>query len=521
MIGISICFITGQYHATPWGRHVNEGEPEWPPSPYRFIRALVATWKRKAPYLSQQIVKDLLQKLSKPPSFYLPPATIAHTRHYMRWFKKGPRDQTLIFDPFVCIDKDKAVNVYWQDADLNDQEKDALKILLENLEYLGRAESWVRAMLIEEAKDHQINCAPKENLSASKDGDIIRVLCVDPQDAFNNNHTPKNKKGMPIYDPDWHLCMETSHLQREGWSDPPGTRWEYYIRPKDCFKITYEAMEKPMKRPKPTVVRFVMDAPVLPSYAKTLEIAESARRTAMGCYKNVVMRVQDQSPSQRIRSEVFSGKDENGNPLKGHGHAFYIPTDEDGDGFLDHLTIYAPMGFGEDEIKALYEMENIKPWRKDEAPINLLLMAIGQIDDIKADLLFGPSRVWESATPFLATRHQKARGTKKDPPELLGIENQRAFAQQVLKEEIDRFRMVRTDLPEVLKIEPLNHEHRIGVHKLRPIQFKRFRRKRGDDGGKRASGAFRIIFSEPVKGPIVLGYHSHFGMGLFLAKMEG
>ena len=57
----------------------------------------------------------------------------------------------------------------------------------------------------------------------------------------------------------------------------------------------------------------------------------------------------------------------------------------------------------------------------------------------------------------------------------------------------------------------------LGAHRLRPIQFKRFRQKRSDDGGRRAAGVFRIEFPEPVRGPICLGHSSHFGLGLFVA----
>lgn len=56
---------------------------------------------------------------------------------------------------------------------------------------------------------------------------------------------------------------------------------------------------------------------------------------------------------------------------------------------------------------------------------------------------------------------------------------------------------------------------------LRPIQFKRFRNKAGDDGGRRPSGAFRITFARPVEGPLALGHSCHFGLGLFVAAVEG
>ncbi|MFH1303100.1 MAG: type I-U CRISPR-associated protein Csb2, partial [Planctomycetota bacterium] len=47
MIAIEMKFPTGKLHATPWGRHVNEGAVEWPPSPWRFLRALLAVWHHK------------------------------------------------------------------------------------------------------------------------------------------------------------------------------------------------------------------------------------------------------------------------------------------------------------------------------------------------------------------------------------------------------------------------------------------------------------------------------------------
>ena len=49
MIAISLHFLTGRFHATPWGHHVNEGVAEWPPSPWRLLRALMATFYRVSP----------------------------------------------------------------------------------------------------------------------------------------------------------------------------------------------------------------------------------------------------------------------------------------------------------------------------------------------------------------------------------------------------------------------------------------------------------------------------------------
>src|SRR5947208_16374451 len=97
-VTLRLLFPAGRYHATPWGRHVNEGVPEWPPSPWRLLRALIAVWRRTCPDLSEAQVRRVLESLLGPPCFRLPASRPAHTRHYMPWEKKGPADRTLVFD---------------------------------------------------------------------------------------------------------------------------------------------------------------------------------------------------------------------------------------------------------------------------------------------------------------------------------------------------------------------------------------------------------------------------------------
>ena len=74
---IKLTFPAGRYHATPWGRHVNEGVPEWPPSPWRLLRALVAVWKRTCPDLSEAARRSCA--LTQPPAS-IAAASRCHTR---------------------------------------------------------------------------------------------------------------------------------------------------------------------------------------------------------------------------------------------------------------------------------------------------------------------------------------------------------------------------------------------------------------------------------------------------------
>ena len=538
MIGLSIRFPAGRFHATPWGRHVNEAVPEWPPSPWRLLRALVATWKRKLnedPLCMPEVVESLLRKLSSPPEFFLPPATVGHTRHYMPWYKKGPQDRTMVFDAFVALEKSVEMVALWPDVFLEEGERVVLSRIVDCLGFLGRAESWSESRVLSDAEASdaagRMNCYPAGRREAFAAMETVSLLCADPMEAFENEYTPKisHSEGRgkakltaetPLYDPDWHLSMETLELHEQRWSDPPGSQWVHYLRSKDCFAVEFRRRSPLRERERPKVARFAFDSPVLPLVEETLKVAELARRTAMGCFR----RAEEERFCTTLsggdpltRSEVFSGKNELGEPLSEHVHAFYLPTDEDGDGRLDHLTIIAEMGFGASEVRALDRMRSLK--REQGEPIHLLLLGVSQRGRDVSPRVLGPSRCWVSATPFIATRYPKSRGQKRDRPELLGLDNQRAFARQVLLEELARWRERCPEIPEPLSVEPLNADHRCGAHRLRPIQFKRFRQKRSDDGGRRAAGAFRIVFPEEVQGPVCLGHSAHFGMGLFVPEI--
>jgi len=534
MIGISVSFPSGRFHATPWGRHVNEGATEWPPSPWRFLRALVAAWKRKLDdQLRQADVEKLLRALIAPPLFVLPPASNGHTRHYMPWFKKGPDDKTLVFDTFVSLPRDARVVMLWPDATLSQGQHDQLALLLSNLNFFGRAESWCSVRLLgdreaAELRGH-VNCRCANGTPAPAETEIVRTLCADPDTAFRNEHTPKRKRTSgrgknktttvtPHYDPDWHLCMETLELHDKKWSDPPGSRWVSYCRRRDCFKIEpTRRADQPSGERKIQVARFALDSAVLPLVTETLPVAETARRILMGIYGKKF----PAADSSRGRSPVFSGKTADGEPRQGHGHAYYLPTDEDNDGRLDHLTVVAADGFAGGELKAFDRLRELKSREREESghPLCVLLLGLGRLDDYCVGPLH-PSAIWVSATPFLASRHLKKSGTKRDPVEWWN--NPAAFLSAVLRDELGRLLERRPDLSQTsldaIRIEPCVDQagvFRVGARKLRPIQFKRFRQKRGDDGGNRPAGAFRVTFPKPVSGPIALGHSAHFGLGLF------
>jgi len=249
----------------------------------------VAVWKRTLPDLSEGEVEPIIRSLLDLPEFFLPRATTGHTRHFMPWFKKGPDDRTLVFDTFVVLEREKSESgdgwcpaplvARWPAASLESKKRQTLIRILANLNTLGRSESWCEAELLESAIDRVGLLSSPLHGDVPRDHEIVRLLCPDPESALADDHVVtltsetegrgQNKrtieKRSTIYDPAWNLCMETLQLHKERWSDPPGSRWVPYARPRDCFRI--EPRSRPRlagKTPFVTTFRFAIDSSVLP-----------------------------------------------------------------------------------------------------------------------------------------------------------------------------------------------------------------------------------------------------------------
>ena len=108
MITLAFRFPAGRYHATPWGNQVNEGLVEWPPSPWRLLRALVSCgytrlgWNGAIPEPAIGLLHNLASTL---PSFTLPTASVAHSRHYM----PVKKNTTLVLDTWAEVDVELVV----------------------------------------------------------------------------------------------------------------------------------------------------------------------------------------------------------------------------------------------------------------------------------------------------------------------------------------------------------------------------------------------------------------------------
>ena len=253
------------------------------------------------------------------------------------------------------------------------------------------------------------------------------------------------------------------------------------------------------------VVRLALSGETLPTTGDTLRWGDIARRAAMSRYGRF---------NGHGVSRTLSGKDGDGRPLRGHRHTFYLPTDEDGDGRLDHLTLITPAGLDAVELAAVASIDTLSLGGK-RTTVHAKVEAIGGVADFRSETpIFGVSSRWRSLTPYVLPRHVRFRGPR----------NAGGFRRMVDGPEEQVHREYSARWPQGPKL--------VGVKRMDPAEpippmtpgksaglpsFEFFRhRNSGSNGG----GAFNFLLelAEPIPGPLALGFGCHYGLGLFIPR---
>ena len=548
MFALAFRFPAGRYHATPWGRNVNEADVAWPPEPWRLLRALIASWWRKgdrARWSEDDLVRLIDTLAETLPAYSLPAGAIhAHTRHYMPTggLDKGRPKTTLVFDAFVRLPAGSTLVAAWPSVTL---EPDAFAFaadLARAIGYLGRAESWTECEALAEW-DGAVNCRP---LDGPPDGEPMRLLAPLTPGAYaaerqrimddmkrqmlasaekpltERTIEKKLEKELQSKGRRAHtlpgrlsdaLTLDTADYQDRGWSRPPAAREVVYARapeaaPGVVARPAGRRRAVRTERDLPTVARFLLAGRPLPRIEDAVRIGELMRRAALAQFGWRREEAADhwipKAPWQ------ISGRGADGKPLRdpSHRHAFWLPEDADRDGWIDHVSVFVAGGMdrqvqaGLDRITRLWlapkqqsdEVETepgaVKEWR-------LALEGFGRPADFAGGArIFGTSRRWRSVTPFLASGHLKAAGYPGEVRRLLRRRGPEAADVVVtLRETID-----------------------VGGTPRCAIHFHRFR-SRGREVQPDAAGALLdIVLPDTIEGPLAIGYGSHFGLGLFAAK---
>lgn len=470
----------GRFHATPWARHVNEGEVELPPSPWRLLRALYAVWKSRRPDLNEATVHALLARLAEPPTYLLPPFRIAHTRHYYPDSTHRPgaisTDRTL--DAFAVFERGAELAVRWPFT-LEAEEDKTFGQLASSLPYFGRAESICEAR-VEHGWDGATSHRPFAPLdigeSIPADVDVVtRLAPALPLDVEA-------------------LTLRPVDVRAERLLFPRGSRFVAYARPPEQPVVVATRRRRGTSAPV-TAARFTVTQNVLPPETDALAVTDLLRLAAVQKLNRVRGHVH--------RHSHLVGRGDDDRVLEGHRHAHYLALAEDHR--IAEVAVWAPGEFEDDELEALSRICRLRSPDGMPGPrtVELRLSGYGSTDDLLPELS-GVSATWVSRTPFVPPRHPK-----------------RDWA-SFLEREVMRELTARA-LPPATSVVPADGDARAFL-RYRPS--KRFGRPTGPERrvgrGERRTGPpgefVEVRFAEPVGGPLALGHLSHFGLGLFAPR---
>lgn len=498
---------------------------EWPPSPWRLLRGLLATgftkcgWDRREPPAEAQGLVERLASVT--PSFVLPPASLGHSRHYVDAAGKRP----LILDAWARIEDDgPPLEICWP-VELEPAQLAVLAELAPLLGYLGRAESWVEARVVERLAGVP-NCAPADGPPAPG-YQPVRALCpispseyatwrfdatrrleteyaVAPGKKPTAKQTKDRERAFAPYPTDLisALCAETGWLQGHGWSSAPGSREVVYWRRTDALEVGPTQVVRHGARPS---VPFVLLALSTASRNRSgLPIPE--RVFAQGRLLHKALSAAVTRRGVEGAAMALLGRDGDQPSRSGHQHAHLLHLGLDDEKRLDHVLVWAPGGMDTDALQAVRAVR--KTWMK--GGVGELQVAVVAAGDARAlrdlDEAFehrlsarlGPSEGatrWASVTPYVAPRWTKPGGRDS----LVGQ----------IRLELDR----RGFPPAEVELLPREDDRRLA--------FRRFVLHDGKHHPPMpVTHAVRLTFERPVHGPICLGYGSHFGLGSFAVDAE-
>jgi CRISPR-associated protein Csb2 len=472
---LAVRFPLGRYHANPWDRSVNEGTVEWPPSPWRILRALLATWHTRWPDLPAATIDGLISALAEPPSYRTPATWPGHTRHYLPGLdhKKGEIGGTdLTLDPFQSIERGCELLIRWN-MDLGSEQRAVLAKLAELLPYLGRAESACEARLLNE------NPEPDGHwwLPGAKGTKTVRLLAP---------AQPVSRAALEI---------TTVEVRRQRRTLPPGTLW-----------VSYAIADPPQHRGSPRrdtagveveAVRFALDGFVPLRSTHAVLLADEAHRVFGGLLREAGI------PDDRRQQVLGTGR-----AGSGHRHAHWVPVavHQERGAPVRSLVLWVPQGLRPREVAAVIDPGCLSGQRgtpengyrvRGFPKVRLLFQAAGTIGQVAPEFC-GLARHWRSLTPYLPVRHRKQRQPFGD------------FLAEDIHAELgyrEQFRGI--PVPVVAPVDPEG-----GMPDRWALEFRRYRM--AENMGKSRPGlGLRLRFPQEISGPLLLGQLSHFGYGIF------
>lgn len=469
MTTLEIRFPLGRYHANPWDKAVNEGATEWPPSPWRLLRALVATWHTRWPDLAAPVLEELLDRLGNPPAFRAPSAMPGHTRHYLPdlGHTKGETGHTdLTLDPFVSVRPDDTLLVHW-DTDLAGEQRQVLAKLAELMPYLGRAESVCEARLLDTDPVPDASWWRPETVNGQM---RIRLL------------TPVRPLTLTA------LEATTTDIRRRRRTLPDGADWVTY-------SATHQqrvATQSPSTVASVTAIRYAVMGNVPMQLTHGVLLADEMHRI-------VGKRLERAGVADSVRQAILGT---NGAGT-GHAHAHWVPMPlMNGESeSVRSVVVWAPGELPSEALAAMISLPEMSGRRGNyEVPgfplVKLLFQAAGTVEQVAPELC-GKARRWRSLTPYLPVRHRKRE----------------SLAEFLTADVAAELRYRGLPSASVSGIEP-----ELRLPDRWALGFRRYRMKKETMADRRPGLGLWLEFDKPLPGPLLLGQLSHFGYGVFVPE---
>jgi len=460
------------------------------------------------------------------------------------------------------------------DVELTPPEREVLVQLVERVPYLGRAESWVTGSVVPPLPHEQhgyfrvIASHRRPTTGAQEPIKTLGTLSADAYlewrsqqlssetaQALEQEQQLAGEKGkaIPRTLPKKSLerleamlpqsiveCLyaESADLQKQGWSQPPGTRWLSYWMPDNA--LSSRAPQVPSRKFQVTSQAVLLSLSSDTRGGEVLPPMRDALLRGELFHKAVVARAQNVTSSGANHSalSVLTGIAEDGEPGRGHKHVHFMPLSlrsgraagRPSERRIDHILAWSTEILDRPSLLALSGVPKL--YANKIPSVFLTVAGSGTLDDFRPKGLYGirelgSGRVWASTTPFVPPRFLKANSKNSLAGQIQAELNSRGFPSPIIVEIQTEGGNGETWLP----IEDFWSLWRAqrgsvslgaagagGAPRILTRDWRHFRRERLDGKHKPPiplGVGLRLTFSEAISGPLCLGYGSHFGLGLF------
>ena len=505
-------FPLGRFHANPWRMFPFEDpHGEWPPSPWRLLRAILARshqLEREHGVRCQPWRDSLMRAFCTstfgwrlPPFSWRGPGLRQYQPATFEWdppsrtkkVKGNPVNipgekkyrPTLVRDNFWLVDRsgtDPSSGMVWWILDgerWSDGDFNWLDASLDRMTYFGRAEAITEIQRVEKMpKDIHVNCVLEQNPSSGSVPVLVPTVgaTLEQVQAVTDDPSVKNS------------------------TVPPGARWLHAkrpIRPQVKLRRSSPRTRKPTR-----LIQFAIGVRVSPPRESVVVLTQRFRGRVIreflgGSWSRA-------NAEQRETVRLLAGKEADGAPLRDHRHPharFGILFDQE-TGKAARLLVWRDQPFTNDEQQAVLNaaerelpLSFAKAGTRDPWSVRLVPLD----SQVPPPNGFGEQawRCWRTVTPYIPPRYAYDRKGRvragESPEEQLRLElTRQKYDTSGLTIQMDNrdVEWTRVHRPRRHRDDPTNTERR----------------------GYQVS----LTFDRSVRGPISLGYSSHFGLGLFV-----